>query len=94
MRIRALTLFLSFTKEDDLSIIQNHLTKANQILMQVKADLEKKGFIVLLIISFQIQVQTTRITTNSFESYCDSTNEQKTLEKIDSIYQIATSYPL
>ena len=32
------------------------------------------------------------MTTNSFESYCDSTNEHETLQKIDSIYQIATSY--
>lgn len=47
MRIRALTLFLSFSQEDDISVIEERLEKASQILGLLKQKLESRGFIVI-----------------------------------------------
>lgn len=81
MKIRTFTCFITFCREDSEQTIERKIKLAAEANQYIKKYVEEKGF----------EVQTTRVTTNSLEEYCDCEDEAKTIERIQHISDCVTS---
>ncbi|KAK8809653.1 hypothetical protein WA158_000596 [Blastocystis sp. Blastoise] len=77
MKVRTVTAFVYISKEDSLDVIREILETASANNVHAKSVFEKEGY----------EVQTLRITTNSFEDYCENDREA-ILNKMEELAKI------
>ena len=72
MKVRTFTCFITLGRDDSNEMIAEKIKQAAEVSKFLKQYVETRG----------IEVQTTRVSTNSLEEYCDCDNEERAIERI------------
>ena len=72
MKVRTFTCFITLGRDDSNEMIAEKIKQAAEVNKYLKQYVEARG----------IEVQTTRVSTNSLEEYCDCDDEERTIERI------------
>ena len=81
MKIRTFTCFITLGRDDSNELIAEKINRAAEVNKYLKQYVETRG----------IEVQTTRVSTNCLEEYCDCDDEERTIERIRYISSCVSS---
>ena len=75
MKVRTFTCFITIGRDDSNEMIAEKIKRASEVNKYIKQYAELRG----------LEVQTTRVSTNSLEEYCNCSDEKSTIERIQYI---------